>query len=115
MLVGSQHRANGLDCGIEPMRDLEIRDLQSTRARGFAVELIGEPGTICAERMNLPSELSLLAVALAASLDGRLKRIKCRVQPFGGSIDDGDLTHPRPHSRRAFGGTSDRRISCLHN
>src|SRR5258708_5332765 len=75
-----EYRADGADRRIQPFGDLAVGALQPARFHQRSVELVGEPRSIRAERLNPHRQLILVAVGLAPPLDRAFQRVQRRHQ-----------------------------------
>ena len=89
-LSGIEHGADRADRRIEPFGDLAIGALQPARFHQRAVEFVGKPRTIRAQRLNPRRQFVLVAVGLAPPLHGAFQRIERRHQPPRRRVDLGD-------------------------
>jgi hypothetical protein len=80
-------RSDGADRSIKSFGDLAIGALQLARLHQRAVEFVGEPRSIHAERLDPGRQLILIAVGLAPPLHGSFQRVERRHQPARCGID----------------------------
>ena len=95
-LIAVEHRLDRGDGGVEPLGDLAVGRLQFARARGLAVERVGQPGAIEAERLHLADQRLLVAVGLPPPLDRGIERVERHRQTFDRDIDCALFRHGCP-------------------
>ena len=75
------------------MNRAPIGRFQLARAGGLAVEGVGQPGAVEAERLHLADQRLLVAVGRAPALDRGIERVERVRQTFHRHIDCALLTH----------------------
>src|SRR5262245_20395418 len=96
LAMGLDDRADGVDGGVEPMRDFPVRALERAHPRGLNIEIGGKPGAIRAERLELGPQRLLAAVRVAPTLERSLKRIERQGKTLGCSVDRACVGHRPP-------------------
>src|SRR5665647_79247 len=95
LLVDVQHGPDRGDRRVEPLGDLAVGGFQLARARGLAVQRIGQPGAVETQRLYLGRQGLLAAIGLAPPLDGGIERVERQRQTFDRGIDRALLCHRR--------------------
>ena len=77
---GAENSADGADRHIQAVRDLAIGALESARLHQRAVEFVGQPRAIRAQRLDPGRQFVLVAVGLAPPLDRAFQPVERRHQ-----------------------------------
>src|SRR5262249_40822245 len=92
-LIRRKHGTDGVDRGIEPLRNLAVGRLQPPRARRGGIKLGSEPRAVGAERVQLGIERLLAAIGLLPPLDRGGQCIERKRKALAGGIDGADVVH----------------------
>src|SRR5690242_3764457 len=92
-VVGLQDGADGVDCGVEPARDLAVGGVERPGPRRGGVEIGGEQRAIGTERMQLRLKRLLAAIGVLPALDRRAQRIEGERKAPGRRVDRLGVVH----------------------
>jgi hypothetical protein len=97
-IVGFDHGTDGLDGGIEPLRDFLVGGFERARPRRHRIEIGGQAGAVGAERMQLIGKPNVGPISLATTLGRGFQAIERLHQAPCRSFNRAGIRHHRPTS-----------------